>query len=355
VFKALIEEATYELRPHARRASCCLAMLMLSASCVPMAAAPAPDTALLAAELRLADGSVSPQNAPAFGAPAAPELQLPEAMDLPPVPAGDAAALNAAIPIAEVPNPRAGSFVARGRTGWDQTLSLQCLAEAIYYEARSESEDGQRAVAQVVLNRVRHPAYPGSVCGVVYQGPMRAGGGCQFTFTCDGSLAVSPSGEGWLRARRVAAAALAGSVYAPVGHATHYHTHQVLPGWAYRLAKVGVIGSHNFYRMPGRMGVPAAFSQAYAGREPSPSSLIATRLPVGRSVARPGTALAQAGGYTPLPAYAPAPAPAPSRYEMPAAAAPVDDNLPVSTVKEEFRNSGAWLSGARPDSLPGSR
>ena len=65
--------------------------------------------------------------------------------------------------------------------------SLQCLTEAVYYEARSESEEGQRAVAQVVLNRVRHPAYPNSVCGVVYQGSERVTG-CQFSFTCDGAL-----------------------------------------------------------------------------------------------------------------------------------------------------------------------
>src|SRR6476660_5886742 len=64
--------------------------------------------------------------------------------------------------------------------------SLQCLTQAIYYEARNQSDDGERAVAQVVLNRVRHPAFPNTVCGVVYQGAVRPGGGCQFTFTCDG-------------------------------------------------------------------------------------------------------------------------------------------------------------------------
>src|SRR4051812_14116005 len=78
-------------------------------------------------------------------------------------------------------------FVARGdREALDR--SLECLTQAIYYEARSESDAGQRAVAQVVLNRVRHPAYPDSVCGVVYQGSARATG-CQFTFTCDGAMA----------------------------------------------------------------------------------------------------------------------------------------------------------------------
>jgi hypothetical protein len=254
----------------------------------------------------------------------------------------DAAAINAAIPIAAVDNPRAPSFVFRGAAPPDQLRSLDCLAQAVYYEARSQTEDGQRAVAQVVLNRVRHPAYPNSVCGVVYQGPQRAGGGCQFTFTCDGSLAATPTGPAWAQARRIAAAALAGEVYAPVGHATHYHTQQVVPAWAFRLAKVAVIGAHSFYRLPGEWGEPGAFRQAYARREPSPLVLMATRLPA--SVGRVAPALPLlAGGYggPQLPAGMAA-----------GAAAPVDDRLPVSQVKEEFRTSGRWLSDAPP---PGDR
>src|SRR3954454_21233641 len=94
--------------------------------------------------------------------------------------------------------------------------SLQCLTQAIYYEARSQSEDGQRAVAQVVLNRVRHPAFPNTVCGVVYQGAVRPGGGCQFTFTCDGAMNAAIEPYAWDRARRIAEAALRGSVYRPV-------------------------------------------------------------------------------------------------------------------------------------------
>ncbi|MFN5901342.1 MAG: cell wall hydrolase, partial [Novosphingobium sp.] len=73
-------------------------------------------------------------------------------------------------------------------SGVDRSRALQCLAAAVYYEARSESDVGQRAVAQVVLNRVAHPSYPNTVCGVVYQGSERTTG-CQFSFTCDGSLA----------------------------------------------------------------------------------------------------------------------------------------------------------------------
>ena len=165
-------------------------------------------------------------------------------------------------------NSRPSAF--RGRTALDQLRSLNCLAEAIYYEAASESENGQRAVAQVVLNRVRHPAWPNSVCGVVYQGPMRPGGGCQFTFTCDGSLRVRPAGLAWARARVLAAEALAGSVFAPVGLSTHYHTHAVSPAWAPALTKTIVIGAHIFYRLPGSVGATAAFNAAYSGREPLP-------------------------------------------------------------------------------------
>ena len=75
----------------------------------------------------------------------------------------------------------------------DRARALECLTAAIYYEAASESDDGQRAVAQVVLNRVRHPAFPGTVCGTVYQGSERAG--CQFSFACDGAMARAPSRE----------------------------------------------------------------------------------------------------------------------------------------------------------------
>jgi hypothetical protein len=263
----------------------------------------------------------------------------------------DAAAINATIPLSAEPNPRAASVVFRAASPLDRERSLQCLAEAIYYEARSESEDGQRAVAQVVLNRVRHPAYPGTVCGVVYQGPMRAGGGCQFTFTCDGSLAVRPAGVGWLRARRIAATALAGAVYAPVGHATHYHTHQVLPHWAHKLAKAAVIGSHNFYRMQGGWGMPGAFRSAYAGREPAPAAVIAARLPsfVPQVTAAASTSSLPLVLPTALPTMLPVQPLA--GQDLPQAPA-VDDRLPVSTVREEYRNSGRWLSDAPKPSAP---
>lgn len=152
-----------------------------------------------------------------------------------------------------------------------QKRALECLTQAVYYEAASEGADGERAVAQVVLNRMRHPAYPSSVCGVVYQGSDRVTG-CQFTFTCDGSLARVPVPSLWKQAEKVAEQALSGKVFAPVGHATHYHADFVLPYWADSLDKSVQIGRHIFYRLKGGLGSNAAFSQRYAGIEPVPTS-----------------------------------------------------------------------------------
>jgi hypothetical protein len=147
--------------------------------------------------------------------------------------------------------------------------ALECLTQAVYYEAASEGVDGQKAVAQIVLNRMRHPAYPASVCGVVYQGSERTTG-CQFTFTCDGSLARIPAQSLWKQARRIAGEALAGKVFAPVGHATHYHADYVLPYWADSLDKSIQIGRHIFYRLKSGLGASGTFRQRYAGAEPLP-------------------------------------------------------------------------------------
>lgn len=174
----------------------------------------------------------------------------------------------------DIPTPTLGAealggarpLIARGSVA-DEGRALQCLTQAIYYEAASEPDAGQRAVAQVVLNRVAHPAYPNTVCGVVYQGSERRTG-CQFTFTCDGSLARQPMRVFWDRARRVALAALSGAVYKPVGLATHYHTVQVHPYWAASLDRIGTIGAHIFYAWRGAAGRPAAFHFAYVGGEP---------------------------------------------------------------------------------------
>ena len=157
-------------------------------------------------------------------------------------------------------------MAARGR---DYDRALQCLTDAIYYEAGTEPDVGQRAVAQVILNRVRHPSYPDTVCGVIYQGSERATG-CQFSYSCDGSMRRTPNGFHYQRARRAAASALAGSVYAPVGLATHYHATYVNPYWAPSLRYLGTIGLHRFYTFKGSAGNASAFFRRHAGAEPFP-------------------------------------------------------------------------------------
>jgi len=179
--------------------------------------------------------------------------------------------VNAEIPLAGGPNPAASPFMFKGDNS-ARTQALQCLASAVYYEAGNQDEDGERAVAQVVLNRVRHPAFPNSVCGVVYEGSTRPTG-CQFTFTCDGSLARGPDADGWRRAYKVAEDALSGSVYAPVGWATHYHANYVVPTWAASMAKNAIVGAHLFYHWAGGWGQASAFTDHYAGREPNAAAL----------------------------------------------------------------------------------
>ncbi|MGA0545820.1 cell wall hydrolase [Brevundimonas sp. VNH65] len=180
-----------------------------------------------------------------------------------------AKAFNASLPVSTAPLQSAAPFVISSDDVVHYTRALDCLTAAVYYEAASESLNGQRAVAQVVLNRVRHPAYPRTICGVVFQGAERATG-CQFTFSCDGALARRPTRDGWARARAVAGAALNGAVVAQVGMATHYHTDWVAPYWAPKLTKLGQVGAHIFYRWPGAWGLKSAFTGRYAGVEVEP-------------------------------------------------------------------------------------
>ncbi|MES3091872.1 cell wall hydrolase [Sphingomonas aerolata] len=160
----------------------------------------------------------------------------------------------------------------------DRARALLCLTTAIYYEAASEPDAGQRAVAQVILNRVRHPAFPATVCGVVYQGPHSGGAptACQFSFACDGATARAPARLAWVRAERNAAMVLAGYVYAPVGLATHYHTYAVTPLWSRSLVMTAVVGAHFFHRWKGYWGTAAAFNQHYLGHEPVPGGATGT-------------------------------------------------------------------------------
>jgi hypothetical protein len=131
----------------------------------------------------------------------------------------------------------------------DSARQMRCLAEAIYFESRSEPEDGQAAVAQVVLNRVRSGIYPTTICGVVYQDRNRPFA-CQFTFACEGkSLRIEEPGP-WAVATRIAQAVVAGANYNPkVGEAVNYHANYVSPFWVGYLRKVDRIGAHIFYAM----------------------------------------------------------------------------------------------------------
>nr|WP_246447962.1 cell wall hydrolase [Novosphingobium flavum] len=179
-------------------------------------------------------------------------------------------------PIGDLAQPRpfffSGSASARDS-------AVTCLAAAAWYEAGNDP-DSQRSVIQVVLNRLKHPSFPKTVCGVVLQGSERASG-CQFTFTCDGSLGRRrPSAQAWAMARLRAVAALDGAVDADVLQATHYHADYVAPWWSQQLERLGRVGRHIFYRWPGAGGklgermpkapadeaVPAALIQSLAAR-----------------------------------------------------------------------------------------
>lgn len=149
----------------------------------------------------------------------------------------------------------------------DQSRDLECLTQAVYYEARGEGRDGMKAVAQVVLNRARHPAFPKTVCAVVYQGANR-GTGCQFSFTCNGAMRGAVNRSAWNRAREVATKALSGQVFSAVGNATHFHTTAVSPSWRNNLIRVNQVGDHLFYRFGGRSGASQAF--AYNPRPSGP-------------------------------------------------------------------------------------
>jgi spore germination cell wall hydrolase CwlJ-like protein len=127
----------------------------------------------------------------------------------------------------------------------------QCLTEALYFEARGESLDGQIAVAEVILNRADSPLYPRTVCGVVRQ---RGGGGCQFSYVCDSRTDRMRDKTSADRAGRIARAMLDGAPRVLTEGATHFHTRAVRPSWSKRFPKTAAIGAHLFYRHPGASG-----------------------------------------------------------------------------------------------------
>ncbi|HVI99131.1 MAG TPA: cell wall hydrolase [Sphingomonas sp.] len=245
-------------------------------------------------------------------------------------------------------------FSMAAATPLDRARALTCLADAVYYEAASESDAGQRAVAQVVLNRVRHPAFPATVCGVVFQGSERASG-CQFSFACDGAMARVPAGAAWAKALRIAGAALGGYVFAPIGLATHYHTYAVTPAWNRQLVMTDAIGAHFFHRWRGWWGTPAAFSQHYVGGEPLPGAHAPPVTPIPAPTAPMLADAARTTAASPAAPIAPKAAPTPLAMIQPAytdsgalrgalaARETGTDNLPQSQVLDRWKDSGKPL------------
>jgi len=265
-----------------------------------------------------------------------------------------AAAAPAALQLREEAyvGPAARPYAFKGATALDANRAHYCLTAAVYYEAASEIDHGMRGVAQTVLNRVRHPSFPNTVCGVVFQGSQRAGV-CQFTFSCDGAMARAPSAANWTRASRIASEALAGKVFASVGLATHYHTQAIWPRWGKSLVMTNIVGAHIFHRWRGRWGTPDAFRAVYAGREPVPGPYLSVAQQVailrgggmvaGGAVLPPGTAIAPmtapvaAPGFSPAVIAAPAPSEARGDY--------ADPKLNQSgQVRDEYRQSGEWIT-----------
>ncbi|WP_298672941.1 cell wall hydrolase [uncultured Sphingomonas sp.] len=170
----------------------------------------------------------------------APEKPTPRTLTM-----AQARAANAAIPfLPGKPAPARPFHFTGGPAAREQ--AIQCLATAALYEAGGD-RPGQKAVMQVVLNRVRRAGYPKTVCGVVYQGASRATG-CQFSFTCDGSRTRRPERAGWAVARHAARRALSGYVFRAVGTSTHYHADWIVPYWIGSLDKIARVESHIFYR-----------------------------------------------------------------------------------------------------------
>lgn len=125
--------------------------------------------------------------------------------------------------------------------------SLECLSEALYFEARGETVKGQFAVAEVIMNRVKSARFPDSVCGVIHQGTGRKYQ-CQFTYTCDGHPERIAEPQAYERVSKVARAVLDERVPDLTDGATHYHTKAVRPKWSRTYTKTADIGVHLFYR-----------------------------------------------------------------------------------------------------------
>jgi hypothetical protein len=150
--------------------------------------------------------------------------------------------------IAYHPTPEALNFRYHGESQAEfEAREKRCLAIAIYFEARGEPERGQVAVGQVILNRVRSPLFPETICGVVYQGQMSPG--CQFSFTCDGKTDNPRNDAQWAQAQDIAKRITKGELWLPeVGYSTYYHADYVRPTWASSMSRIDTIGRHIFYK-----------------------------------------------------------------------------------------------------------
>jgi hypothetical protein len=150
----------------------------------------------------------------------------------------------------------------------------QCLAEVMYYEARGEGLNGQKAVAEVVLRRTHNKNYASTVCGVVHEGvqPGRKAG-CQFSYACDGSVNKRREGEAWDQARLLAEKIMAGVVQLGnlTGNAIAYHSIGVSPPWSETMLKTAQIGNHIFYRFMPRDQVAQAGTKLLAADQAPPS------------------------------------------------------------------------------------
>ena len=146
------------------------------------------------------------------------------------------------------PTPEGLDFRYKGESQAEfEQRERRCLAIAIYFEARGEPVRGQVAVGQVILNRVRSPLFPETICGVVYQGQMQKG--CQFSFTCDGQTDIPRDNEQWALAQDIAKQITAGELWLPeVGYSTFYHANYVNPRWAGSMNMIDKIGRHIFYK-----------------------------------------------------------------------------------------------------------
>ena len=237
-----------------------------------------------------------------------PEVEPLKFVDLSPE---DARAFNATVPFSTDPNPAARPFRFAGAPD-DLARATDCRAAGILYEAGDDTL-GERAVAQVVLNRLRHPAFPKTVCGVVFEGQDRSTG-CQFSFSCDGALTRwHPTDDAWRRAREVAAASLSGAVFKQVGYATHYHTDWVVPYWQSSLDKITAVNTHLFFRWSGWWGTPPAFGRHPETVEPVIAQLaeLSDAHKTGAALAEADAALAEASiamGFGPVTETTPAPA-----------------------------------------------